>query len=171
MSIPKFSGRWSRNRLRRHEPNMRSNSDVRARKVISPQAIAASQAVTVEKSPLHSSCQQPPKPSRENPLQTGSARRTPRFVNISQHWIVWEVLPQDFHPVCEVVFAHRIQWVWLKEKLWRGLLKNCVAWSSPFAVWTEIIALGIRKLHSASQASSTIVGVDLPVGRVTMRAA
>jgi hypothetical protein len=126
---------------------------------------------TDETSPLHSSWQQPPKPSRKNPLQTGSARRTPRFVDISQHGIVWEVLPQDFYPVCEVVFAHRIERVWLKEKLWRGLLKNCVAWSSPFAVRTEIIALGIRKLYSASQVSSTIVGVDLPVGRMTMRAA
>ena len=70
----------------------------------------------------------------------------------------------------EVVFAHRIQRVWLKEKLRRGLPKNCVAWSSPLAVWTEIIALGIRKLYSASQVSSTIVGVDLPVGCLTMRA-
>jgi hypothetical protein len=61
--------------------------------------------------------------------------------------------------------------MWLKEKLWRGLLKNSIAWSSPFAVWTEIIALRIRKLYSASQVSSTIVGVDLPVGRMTMRAA
>jgi hypothetical protein len=75
--------------------------------------------------------------------------------------MVWKVLPQDFHPVREFVFAHRIQRVWLKEKRWRGFLKNCVVWSSPLAVWTEIIALGIRKLYSASQVSSTIIRVDL----------
>jgi hypothetical protein len=61
--------------------------------------------------------------------------------------------------------------MWLKEELWRGLLKNCVPWSSPFEVGTEIIALGIRKFYSASQVSSTIVGVYFPVGYTTMRAA
>ena len=82
--------------------------------------------------------------------------------------MVWEVPPQDFHPVCEVVLAHRIQRMWLKEKFWRGLPKNCVAWSSPFAVRTEIIALGIRELYSAGQDSPTIVAVELPVGRTTV---
>src|SRR5215469_11737944 len=120
---------------------------------------------------LHSSCQQPPKPSRNNSPQTGTVRRTPRFVHISQHWMVWEVLAQDFHPVCEVVFAHRIQRMWLKEQLWRGLLKNCLARSSPFALRTEIIAPGIRELYSASQVSPTIVGVDLPVGGMIIRTA
>jgi len=43
-----------------------------------------------------------------------------------------------------IPLAHRIQRVWLKEKLWRGLLKNGVAWSSPLAVWTEIFAPDLR---------------------------
>jgi hypothetical protein len=48
--------------------------------------------VLVGTSRLTSSCQQPPKPSGKNPPQTGMASRTPRFVDIGQHWIVWEVL-------------------------------------------------------------------------------
>jgi len=126
---------------------------------------------TVETSPLLPSCQQPSKPSRKYPMQADSAKRTPRFVYISQPWMVWEVLPQYFHPVCEVGFGHRIHRVWLKEKRRRRLPTNCVAGSSPFAVWAEITALGIRKRHFASQAHSTMVGVDLPVGSTTARAA
>ena len=72
--------------------------------------------------------------------------------------------------MCKVAFVHRIQRVWLKKKFWWRLLKNCVAGSSPFAMWTEIFTLRIGKLYSASQVSSTIVGVDLPVGRMTVRA-
>jgi hypothetical protein len=82
-----------------------------------------------------------------------------------------KVLSQNLHPSTEIRFGHGIHAVRLKEKRWRRFLENDVAWSCRLAAGTEIASLGIGKFYSASQFSSAIIAVDLPVRFLTRWAA
>jgi hypothetical protein len=57
---------------------------------------------------------------------TCTARRIPRYVDIIQPLMVWEVLSQYLRPVIEINLVHRVHPMWLKAKLRWRFLENSI---------------------------------------------